>query len=488
MKKLLNSVCIIAIIIVSCTIFSGCKDKNVVDVDFSSLTTYEINAEFDEKAHTISASQSVTFVNNSEDMLKNIYFHLYANSFKKVQVAERNIANCYYNGESYGKIDISRITIGGVDYQNYDATGELLKLDLDTSLQPQKSVEICFEYEVQVPNCTHRFGYGENTYNLNNFYPVVCVYDGGWNETGYSNIGDPFYSEVANFNVSFKANSDIKFAFSGTADISTTGNYTTYKISEQGIRDFAILGGNFKTLSTSFKNTQINYYYFDDSDAQSSLNTALNSINTFSAMFLEYPYDTYNVVQADFCFGGMEYPLLTMISASVTNKDEYLNCIVHETAHQWWYSLVGNNEFDEAWLDESLTEYSTALFYNYNTGYNYTYQKILEKNYSNYELFVSVYTDVFKNVDTSMNRALDEFNSETEYVYAVYIKGTLMYDSLNNIVGSKKLLKALKNYAHQYAYKLSTEEDLINSFSKSTKTDLNSFFDSWLNGKVSFVQ
>ena len=40
---------------------------------------------------------------------------------------------------------------------------------------------------------------------------------------------------------------------------------------------------------------------------------------------------------------------------------EYL--IAHETAHQWWYSVIGNDEINEPWLDEALTEYSTILYF-----------------------------------------------------------------------------------------------------------------------------
>jgi len=33
---------------------------------------------------------------------------------------------------------------------------------------------------------------------------------------------------------------------------------------------------------------------------------------------------------------------------------------VHEAGHQFWYAIVGNNEFEHAWMDEGLNTYSTA--------------------------------------------------------------------------------------------------------------------------------
>jgi hypothetical protein len=32
---------------------------------------------------------------------------------------------------------------------------------------------------------------------------------------------------------------------------------------------------------------------------------------------------------------------------------------VHETAHQWWYALVGNDEYRHPWMDEALAQYTT---------------------------------------------------------------------------------------------------------------------------------
>ena len=33
---------------------------------------------------------------------------------------------------------------------------------------------------------------------------------------------------------------------------------------------------------------------------------------------------------------------------------------VHEAGHQFWYGIVGNNEFEDAWMDEGLNTFSTA--------------------------------------------------------------------------------------------------------------------------------
>ena len=63
------------------------------------------------------------------------------------------------------------------------------------------------------------------------------------------------------------------------------------------------------------------------------------------------------------------YRLLTCGTALFTRPQMYRpeSVTVHEAGHQFWYGLVGNNEFEAAWLDEGLNSYSDseALFRRY---------------------------------------------------------------------------------------------------------------------------
>ena len=95
-----------------------------------------------------------------------------------------------------------------------------------------------------------------------------------------------------------------------------------------------------------------------------------------------------------------------------------------------------------------------------------------------------MYSDITGNVDTSMNRPLDKFPTEPEYVQCIYTKGPLMYHTLYEMVGEKKFTKAMRDYYNKFAYRTPMPEELISSFSKSTGYNLEGFFNSWLSGEV----
>ena len=62
-----------------------------------------------------------------------------------------------------------------------------------------------------------------------------------------------------------------------------------------------------------------------------------------------------DVVLAGFAaFGGMEYPTVIF-----TNPVRLT--VSHELAHQWWYGIVGDDEYAEPWLDESFATWSQYL-------------------------------------------------------------------------------------------------------------------------------
>lgn len=490
MKKLTFLGLLFTLLLAGCT-----KPANIVNIS-KNLSTYDMAIVYNDEEKTLQVEQVFDFKNPTDTMLEDVMFHLYPQAFaqgavnKPVGVMSK--AHAYPHGESYGGIEISTATLNN-DTANYQLLGvdkDILKIPLPHTLAPDASASIVLTYIVTLPNIHHRFGYCDNTINVANFYPVVAMYENGWICDPYHYNGDPFYTDMANYNV--QITTPAQFTLATTGEIlhkSLDGNLATYNIKALAVRDYAfVMSEKFEVIEAVHNKTKVMYYHYDDTQAQYYLQTAVDALKTFNSLFGIYPYSTLSVVKTNFVHGGMEYANLVYISDAVTDQESYANVIVHEIAHQWWYGLVGSNAFRFPWLDEGLTEYSTLLFYEHNPSYDISPKEIIKNTTENYVAFLDFAKAVVGNVDTSMNRWLDQYPNEPEYVYITYIKGMLFFDALRNVVGDKAFMKAVKNYFETNKFKNVNPSHLLDAFERASRQKLDGFFDSWIDGKVSVIK
>jgi aminopeptidase N len=125
------------------------------------------------------------------------------------------------------------------------------------------------------------------------------------------------------------------------------------------VRDFAWAAGTLEQAVDTAGTPKVVVSYragtVSQEQAKKMLAAARQSVTTFSASFGAYPYPELDVVLGEFPdFGGMEYP--TIVFSEV---DKWT--VAHEIAHQWWYGLVGNDQYAFPWLDESLATWSGEL-------------------------------------------------------------------------------------------------------------------------------
>lgn len=484
-----------ALIFVFSIFLVGCSSE--LEKHSKNLTNYSIVINFDNTTKSLTANQKVDYKNNSSYVLDRLCFHLYPNAFregaKQKVIWLQDHLHAYPNGTSYGRIEIEDVflkgekaefTIGGMDEN-------ILEVPLIQKLFPDDRVLIEINFKVYLPNINHRFGWGDTAINVANFYPIACVFENGEFKTDpYSPNGDPFYSDMSNYNVKITYDELLVLASTGL-QLKTTisNNKKTTEIKAEVVRDFAfVFSEKFKVVSQKSNETMVYYYYADDENFQQSLQTSVLALETFEDLFGDYPYPTLSVVQTNFVHGGMEYPNLVYISDDLANYETYTNVIVHEIAHQWWYNMVGSNAYANPWQDEGLTDYSTALFYEKNPQYNITLKSIIENGVKTYSAFVEVYGSLYSKVNTTMKRSLHEYKNSTEYVFIAYVKSMLMFDSLREFLGDEVFFEGLRTYFKDFKFKNAQYYDLIASFEKASKTDLESFFDAWLDGKIIIMQ
>ncbi len=490
MKKFARTFCACVAAICVCFL-SGCSVSRELKKASKGLSSYNISATLTSDMN-LSGSEQVKFVNNTPTILSTVCFNLYGRAFREdAKIKPYNSLNqgrCFVDGLDYGDMGVTRVMVNG-SAANFRLVGEddnALEVELGTELEPEDSICIDICFDLSLANCTHRLGFYKDSVNLGNWFPILAKYEKGeYNITPYYSTGDPFYTDIANYNISFTYPAEFSLFSSGTGTSTNNGSAKTDKLSAMAVRDFALaLRKNAKVLTKKVGETAVNYVGGADEDLSQGLSTAVKALGYFNKTFGTYPYPKLDVVRTPFVHGGMEYPGLVMISSSITEPFDIAKVIVHEIAHQWWYAVVGNNEITEAWLDESLAEYSSLLFFEAHSEYDATYEELVSDAFSSYVLYADMISSLSGKVNTSMLLPVYEYNGDYEYSFMIYIRGVLMFDHLREIVGKEKLLSGLKKYYNGYKYQIGTTDGFIVCMKKATHKDIEGFFDSWLSGRA----
>lgn len=493
-KKTLIIITIFILTLLGCTRGEALGTDTLIDEDFNNLrledlTEYKIDVELDEKNKSYTGWQYTSFTNTTDVALGEIYFHLYPNAFRSLEEAPIMLTQEFTDPLRYdnGFIDILEVSIGDRKHDLfYEVMGQdntILKVSLDSKLEVGEKVELFLGYDAKLPNVKERYGYGQRTMNFGNWYPILCVYDeDGWNLEPYYNIGDPFYSDVANYKVSIKTSKDMVVASSGNILTETINDdEKTYQIEGKLIRDFAWAASpDFKLKELKADDTLVKLYYLDEKSTtvRNALNASVDSIRTFNKVFGKYPYGQYTVVISEFP-SGMEYPTFVLISNDYFNnasKDILDQVIVHETAHQWWYGLVGNNQVKEAWLDEALTTYSEIIYskeiYGEEKARDY-YQNNISSGFE--------YGKRYLGNKQVVNRHLKNFDGWNDYSILVYTKGAMFINQIKNNFGEETLYKILNRYYEENKFYNARTEDFIRICEEVTGSSFNDLVDTWLN-------
>lgn len=479
---------------------TGCKDgkplnadsltnKSLNGINESKLNNYKIEVDLNTDDMSYTGKQNISYVNNTDIDLEEVYFHLYPNAFRTLEDAPV-LFNTGENIEalSYipGNIEIQEVSSKKENLE-WNIEGDkdtILHIRLKEPIEKGESIELYLGYKVKLPTTKDRFGYHDKGINFGNWYPIACVYDkNGWNLDPYYKVGDPFYSETSNYQVSITTPKEIIVASSGNiVSEEVKGDRKTYNIEGELLRDFAWVASKEFTVKEKIVDDIVIKLYSINDDLD-LINRALDmgekSIKTFNNIFGKYPYGQYSIVITEFP-SGMEYPSIVFISNAFSEKyleDTLEIVIVHETAHQWWYGLVGNDQIDEAWLDEGLATYSEVIYI------NEVYGKKVGKNYYNQNIGLGYeYAVKYLGEKEVVNKTLSEFAGWDDYGLLVYTRGAMFIDRINEEFGEEVLFKILNSYYEKYKFHIATTEDFIKICEEVTNTSFEPLVKEYLNG------
>jgi hypothetical protein len=225
--------------------------------------------------------------------------------------------------------------------------------------------------------------------------------------------------------------------------------------------------------------------------AQRYLDAAKLGLKWFGLWYGRYPYKTLTVVDpapGASGAGGMEYPtFITGGTSLVLNRWPFDKVrapemvTVHEFGHQFWYGLVGNNEFEEAWLDEGFNSYSTSKVMDIGYGADTSYLDMLGLRVGTTGA-VRAMNAAFATHFDRVRQPAWSYQSGT-YGFYSYQKPEILLRTLENYLGEPTMARVMRTYHERWRFRHPSSDDFYAVANEVSGQDLTWFFRQAVEGR-----
>ncbi len=444
------------------------------------LDEITISAKLNAEERSVSVVQTLQLTNRTGQNQDAAVLRTWPNAFQTADTspcaAEEDGYSLYYpNGFSSGSLVMAHAEANGqsVLYRYTDEAKTVLKVPVPGGWQDGETVELELTYTVYVPQMAYRFGVWQDIWALGNAFAIPAVWeDGAFRTDAYASVGDPFVSDCANYTVTVTVPEG--YVCAAGADAAAEGN--VYACRALAVREFAlVISPKFKTAQTVHNGVQITACAVNAAQAKELLKYGKKALDTYSEAFGSYPYPSYTLAQVSFPHGGMEYPALSMISTDLldTGGRELEYAVAHETAHQWWYAVVGSDSWNQPWQDEALAEFSLLEYAK--KQYGLSERNDLEQSRMESAMRVTVPQGV------TPGAPLDYFPSMSMYKLVVYDRGAACLCALDRTVDLNGFLRDYyRNYAFRRASRADFEQQLFDSTGEDLTPLLRDYLDTYI--------
>lgn len=402
-------------------------------------TRYTLSAYLDYNGHTLTVTQTITYVNPNPASLSELLL-----------VIEPNRQAGVFQLQTIQWADSQPVT-------EFTLEGARLWLPLRAPLTMNSSITFTLSYILNLPPQNAAFGYTLRQTNLGDWYPFIPPYSSakGWLVHDPAVVGEHLVYDIADYQV------DIRLADTETAlIIAASGNLISheknlYRYRLEAARSYAwSVSPEYRVIETQNDGVLYTIYVFPEDfiAGQASLAAASQAVSLYSELFGAYPHDSLSLVEADFK-DGMEYDGLFFLDKDLYDHysgqpQGYLTAItVHETAHQWWYGLVGNDQAVEPWLDEALATYSELLFYEtkYPEHVDWWWQTRVNRF----------------DISGPINGTIYDYENFRSYVNSVYLGGARFIHDIRAAMGDEAFFMFLQEYVEENYHQQASAEDFM---------------------------
>jgi hypothetical protein len=352
-------------------------------------------------------------------------------------------------------------------------------IPLDEPLLPGEQIEFVHEYELYMPDRLGVFGQTGRQLLLSYWYPTIPPYDeeAGWLAYELSLVNSFFVGEHQTFesadfyvNVQFTDRAENMVIAAGT--LPTVVDGTHQFILPLGRTFVLAVSDSYEVIEREVDGVKIRGYSLPEvSDSNIvAIDLAEKALLLFSELFGPYEREVLSVVQADLNI-NMEFDGLILIQSSFywlyrdPPRSDLHIIVPHEVLHQWFFSLVGNNQAMEPWLDESIATYSEALFY---------------ERYFPEDLEWWWNTRVFSHLPAgTIDTSIYLTGGVPEYFNRVYRRGALFYQDLRETMGDEAFFTFLQDFAQSNRYEIVSGDDFWRTLRNHTDADLTQLIETY---------
>jgi hypothetical protein len=340
-------------------------------------------------------------------------------------------------------------------------------------------------------------------------YPLLAAREGNdWQREARATVGDWLHADAADYEVSIDAPADVALYTSGVerarADVGGRGP-AARAFAGENLRSFALIAGRgLQAAEQTVGGLRVRAVWAREHErtGRKVLEQAARAVRVYQASFGPLPLAQVTVAEAPLVagvgsaeFGGVgviasafyvdfDSPAVRSLPeivreqrASVEDSLEF--AVAHMAAHQWWGAAVGSDPEREPVLDEALAHWSALLYYREAYGADRAAQASDDQLRGVYEIYRT-----FGGEDMPASRAAREYRNSFQYAAIVDAKGGLMFSALERLVGTERVLTALRRYYEANRLEIAETNDLVGAFIAETpvaeRRAVARTFDRWL--------
>jgi hypothetical protein len=287
-------------------------------------------------------------------------------------------------GRAGGRLDITASQLAGQPVTGrYEAGGAVAGRPgtiwvLPGTFPAGQPVEARLEFRLTVPGALNdRVATAGRAVRLGSAIPTLSwIRGGGWQTTPATQLNaEAAASEVADWDVAVTAPAGYTTlatgdevspgggaatpAGPGTVAPPSAGGPATTRFTARAVRDWAATVAPMRLGQVSAQGGRTAIVVGVAEGAAGDPNALAarhaKALDDLAARFGEYPYARLTIGVTSGLTGGIEFPGHIFLGSGVATIH-----LVHEVAHQWFYGLVGNDQFRDPWLDEGFAMYGQS--------------------------------------------------------------------------------------------------------------------------------